>query len=106
MNNNNNNNKAVECDILDDIECIERRDIKTITGKELLDKVQITYDSVKDLIIVNTDSSLIIKCNNVVIASNTDIVMLSGDAVGAKGNIQLNPTGFKGLFKKMLNLLN
>ena len=58
---------------------------------ELLKKIDIMYDEKNDTINIKFNSNLLIESENSIFVSKGDSVFISGDVIGKKGKIYLNP---------------
>lgn len=74
------------------IEIIEK-DLNNIpiSLDELKDKLEIMYNKENDVITIKCDSNLIIHTENSMFISKNDTVIISGEELGLKGKIYLNP---------------
>lgn len=62
-----------------------------IDFNELLKKINIMYDEKNDTINIKFNSNLLIESENSIFVSKGDSVFISGDVIGKKGKIYLNP---------------
>ncbi len=81
---------------------IEKNNLVKITPSELFDKLDIMYDKEKDLIMVQSTSDVIISTNNTVMVSKGETIIITGEVLGGKGKLHLNPIT---LLKKIKNYL-
>lgn len=74
-----------------------------IDFNELLKKIDIMYDEKNDTINIKFNSNLLIESENSIFVSKGDSVFISGDVIGKKGKIYLNPIlqGFKKAIKNI-----
>lgn len=64
---------------------------KNISVSELLDKLQILYDEKNDIINIKCNSNLLIESENSIFISKNDTVFITGEVLGQKGKLFLNP---------------
>ena len=62
-----------------------------ISLEQLLDKIQISYDEKNDIINIKCNSNLLIESENSIFISKNDTVIITGDVLGKKGRLFLNP---------------
>lgn len=70
---------------------------------DLLDKIEILYDEKNDIINIKCKSNLLIESENSIFISKNDTVFITGDAIGKKGKLFLNPILQK--FRKIKNFI-
>ena len=76
---------------------------KEISVQELLDKLSISYDKKNDIINIKCNSNLLIETENSIFISKNDTVFITGDVLGLKGRLFLNPVLQK--FRQIKNLI-
>ena len=76
---------------------------KEITVRDLLDKLSISYDEQNDIINIKCNSNLLIETENSIFISKNDTVFITGDVLGLKGRLFLNPVLQK--FRQIKNLI-
>lgn len=76
---------------------------KEISVQELLDKLSISYDKKNDIINIKCKSNLLIETENSIFISKNDTVFITGDVLGNKGKLFLNPVLQK--FREIKNLI-
>lgn len=76
---------------------------KEITVQDLLDKLSISYDEQNDIINIKCQSNLLIETENSIFISKNDTVFITGDVLGLKGRLFLNPVLQK--FREIKNLI-
>lgn len=76
---------------------------KEILVQELLDKLSISYDEQNDIINIKCKSNLLIETQNSIFISKNDTVFITGDVLGSKGKLFLNPVLQK--FREIKNLI-
>lgn len=64
---------------------------KEISVQELLDKLSISYDEKNDIINIKCKSNLLLETENSIFISKNDTVIITGDVLGNKGKLFLNP---------------
>ena len=62
-----------------------------INISDILDKLDFYYDEYNDIINIKCKSNLLIESENTIFISKNDTVVISGNALGGKGKIFLNP---------------
>lgn len=62
-----------------------------ISLEELLSKIEIMYDEKNDIINIKCNSNLLLESQNSIFISKNDTVFITGDVIGTKGKLFLNP---------------
>lgn len=62
-----------------------------INISDILEKLDFYYDEYNDIINIKCKSNLLIESENTIFISKNDTVVISGEALGGKGKIFLNP---------------
>lgn len=74
-----------------------------ISLDDLLNKIDILYDEKNDIINIKCNSNLLIESENSIFISKNDTVFITGDVIGLKGKLFLNPVLQK--FRQIKNLI-
>lgn len=98
-------NKSEGIELLESsIEPKKEKTYDIVNIEDILKKISIKYSEETDTFLLNIDSNLIIKSNNISITSSKDIVLLSGEAQNKSGKIHLNPV--LSMFRRFLTKIS
>ncbi len=74
----------------------------------IIKKFEILYDEKNDIINIKCKSNVLFEFQNSIFISKNDTVILTGDALGAKGKIYLNPVlqRFRAVYQKVKDVFS